>query len=100
MIRSRRTKPRRTSVVILHGEEFAKFRQDIWERDHHCCVWCNRWVPLEADDDFKKMDLMHLRKRKRYGDIASNCVTSCHECHQNSHNCDGKPVPSKGVSCQ
>ena len=96
MIVSKRKKPRRTSVGLLTGEAFAAFREAIWTRDKHRCVWCGKWVPLEADNPFVKMDLMHLKPRKKYGDVPENCVTSCHECHMKDHN-GGKPCPPKGI---
>jgi hypothetical protein len=94
MIR-RRTHPRRTSVVLLKGEALAEFRQFIWQRDGHRCVWCGKWVPLECDDPFKKMDLAHYpRPRHVGGDVPENAVCACHECHMKDHS-GGKPCPPK-----
>lgn len=93
-MKRRRTRPRRTSVPLLTGEAFAAFRESIWQRDGHRCVWCGTWVPLECDDPFRKMDLMHLKPRTRYGDTRENCVTSCHRCHMKDH-AGGKPCPAK-----
>ena len=83
------------SVVLLSGEAYEAFREAIWQRDGHRCVWCGKWVPLEADSPFVKMDLMHHpRSRPKGGDVPENAVCSCHECHMKSHN-GWKPVPAK-----
>ena len=86
-IARKRTKPRRTSALLLHSEAYESFREAIWTRDNHRCVWCNRWVPLDSDDPFKKMDLMHWpRTRPHGGDVMENAVCSCHRCHMAAHN--------------
>jgi len=60
---------------------------------HGLCHWCGRHVSLEYGQ------LCHLKAKRRFGWVESEeqqHLWGCAECHSRSHNCDGKPVPSKG----
>lgn len=99
-IPAKRAKPRvRKTVVRLHGVEMMLLREKVYSRDDGKCVDCKQGVYFfdwEAPVKELIMELSHVRSRGAGGgDTLENCVTRCRECHQKSHNCNGKPVPSK-----
>lgn len=85
------------AVIRLTGDDLESLRELVWQRDGHHCVKCGKWVALNADDSFKKMDLAHIKSRGAGGsDTADNTYCSCHCCHiGKSHNAGGKPCPPK-----
>lgn len=75
------------AVIRLTGDDLESLRELVWQRDGHRCVWCGKWVPLESDNPFMKMDLMHWpRPRPIAGDTPEATVTACHSCHMAAHN--------------
>ncbi len=90
MIRPRKTLRRgEPTTAEKQGARVACF-----ERAQGLCHWCGRYVALEYGQ------LCHLKAKRRFGWMESEeqkHLWGCAKCHARSHNCNGKPVPSKGI---
>ena len=74
------TKARRTSTANRHGSKWIRpaKRQAIYDRDGHCCVYCERSIYT----DVVMLTLDHVTPRSVGGDNAhTNLVTACRSCN-------------------
>ena len=52
-----------------------KVKKIVWERDHHQCIYCNKYVDVSYANS-------HYIKRSQLGlGIEQNIVTACPNCH-------------------
>lgn len=52
-----------------------KVKMEVWERDYHRCIFCQKEVPLEYANS-------HYIKRSQLGlGIPENIMTNCERCH-------------------
>lgn len=83
-------------IVRLRGKALKTLRRQCFDRDKFTCVDCGRTVAWDWKDaldfDLPVGEMSHVRKKRMYGDALENVVTRCRRCHQNSHNCGGKPL--------
>lgn len=84
-------------IVRCTGKDLEALRDACWERDEGICQRCGAAVYKQArfDGDPLAYDMAHRRNKLMYGDVLGNIDVNCHECHMNSHNCGGKPLPPK-----
>lgn len=79
----------------LEGYALKALRTLAWYRDGGKCQECKKPVLLDSKD-WSQMEMAHIKSRGAGGeDSLNNVRTLCKECHSKSHNCGGKPVPSK-----
>lgn len=53
----------------------TKVKKVVWERDHHQCIYCNKYVDVYYANS-------HYIKRSQLGlGIEQNVVTACPDCH-------------------
>ncbi len=89
--------PRKKRPTLRRGEltplEKEDKRRAVYERDHHQCVVCHRWVIWE-DGFWNSMHLDHIKPRGSGGTWGlENLQTLCPQCHDLKHH--PKAVPPK-----
>lgn len=61
-------------VVLRSSDAKRMWRESIFHRDGHCCVYCGSTSNLTID---------HVRPRSKGGPTnTENCVTACRPCNQ------------------
>jgi hypothetical protein len=88
--------PGKLGRIRLKGKALERLRRDCFERDGwKCTCGCERGVSWATGH------MAHIQSRGAGGsDMLENVRTMTGECHAISHNCGGKPVPSKIMSSQ
>lgn len=72
----------------LKGEDMTELREAVWARDGGLCCFCGKPV------DFVRGEMAHLRNKRMWQDHIDNIKGPSHKkCHEDSHNCGGKPLP-------
>lgn len=57
-----------------------KVKNEVWERDNHCCIFCGKEVPITCANS-------HIVKRSHGGlGIPENVVCACPDCHHEYDN--------------
>jgi len=76
--------------IRLKGDALAALRRRVFLRDKWACQNCG------AICGWASGHLAHYKSRGAGGsDTEENTRLLCADCHQKSHNCGGKPLPSK-----
>lgn len=94
MIRS--GKPGKLGRIRLKGPALTALRLECFERDGYRCHCKHPETGCGAACSWEWDDMAHIVPRGRGGsDVIENVVTMKHEHHMATHNCGGKPLPSK-----
>ena len=79
-----RADPKPEKPILLSGKAFTEFRRKVAERAKFKCADCGRYAPslvYGVFDVFNCGHVAHIKRRNVGGDVMSNVLWKCYNCH-------------------